>query len=240
MDLKYKRILLKFSGEVLMGRADFGWDINVLTQVAEQVKSIRALGVEVAIVVGGGNVFRGAQVQSDKIQRSTADQMGMMATVMNAIALRDVFESMSLTTRVMSAQAMASVTEGFSANAAQKALSAGDVVVFAGGTGNPFFTTDTAAALRGIEVNADVVLKATKVDGIYEADPFKNPDAKRYSKLSYTQVIQKNLQVMDLAAFALCRDHAMPIRVFDMLKTGAIERILQGEDEGTLVTIGDE
>jgi uridylate kinase len=240
MALKYKRILLKFSGEVLMGEADFGWDMKVLTQVALQVKSIRDLGIEVAIVVGGGNVFRGAQVQSKQIQRSTADQMGMMATIMNGIALRDVFESQGLSASVMSAQAVSGVTEGFSANAAQKRLAAGEVVIFAGGTGNPFFTTDTAAALRGIEVQADVVLKATKVDGIYDADPFKNPQATRYSRLSYTQVIQQNLQVMDLAAFALCRDHAMPIRVFDMLKDGAINRILQGEDEGTLVTIGEE
>lgn len=240
MALHFKRILLKFSGEVLMGEADFGWDIQVLTQVAEQVKSIRNLGVEVAIVVGGGNVFRGGQVQSKLIQRSTADQMGMMATIMNGIALRDVFESQGLDSRVMSAQPISGVTDGFSANAAQKYLTSGEVVIFAGGTGNPFFTTDTAAALRGIEVNADIVLKATKVDGIYDSDPFKNPQAQRYSQLTYTQVIQQNLQVMDLAAFALCRDHAMPIRVFDMLKPGAIERILRGEDEGTLVTTGEQ
>ncbi len=239
MALKYSRILLKFSGEVLMGKADFGWDMAVLQQVAQQVKVIRDMGVEVAIVVGGGNVFRGAQVQSDQVQRSTADQMGMMATVMNGLALRDVFESNGLKTSLMSAMDIHGVAEGFSANEAQKRLSAGDIVVFAGGTGNPFFTTDTAAALRGIEVSADVVLKATKVDGIYDSDPKKNPQALRFSQLTYDEVIQQNLQVMDLAAFALCRDHRMPIRVFDMLKDGALNRILQGEDEGTLVTTGE-
>lgn len=239
MSSKYARILLKFSGEVLMGKADFGWDIAVLQQVAQQVKSIRENGVEVAIVVGGGNVFRGGQVQSDLIQRSTADQMGMMATVMNGLALRDVFESQGVRSRIMSANAVEGVAEGFNANRAQKYLADGEVLVFAGGTGNPFFTTDTAAALRGIEVGADVVLKATKVDGIYDSDPKKNPQALRFSSLSYAEVIQQNLQVMDLAAFALCRDHAMPIRVFDMLKDGALERILQGEDEGTLVSTGE-
>ncbi|MBE0493240.1 MAG: UMP kinase [Thiomicrospira sp.] len=239
MKLKYSRILLKFSGEVLMGKADFGWDMAVLQQVAEQVKSIREQGVEVAIVVGGGNVFRGGQVQSKAIERSTADQMGMMATLMNGLALRDVFESIGLKSRIMSASAVAGVAEGFNANYAQKCLASGEVLVFAGGTGNPFFTTDTAAALRGIEVGADVVLKATKVDGIYDSDPKKNPQAIRFAQLSYADVIQQNLQVMDLAAFALCRDHAMPIRVFDMLKDGALNRILLGEDEGTLVTTGD-
>lgn len=239
MKLKYSRILLKFSGEVLMGKADFGWDMAVLQQVAEQVKAIREQGVEVAIVVGGGNVFRGGQVQSKSIQRSTADQMGMMATVMNGLALRDVFESIGLKSRIMSANPVEGVAEGFNANHAQKCLASGEVLVFAGGTGNPFFTTDTAAALRGIEVGADVVLKATKVDGIYDSDPKKNPQAIRFSQLSYSDVIQQNLQVMDLAAFALCRDHAMPIRVFDMLKDGALNRILLGEDEGTLVTTGD-
>lgn len=239
MALKYSRILLKFSGEVLMGKADFGWDMAVLQQVAQQVKVIRDMGVEVAIVVGGGNVFRGAQVQSDQVQRSTADQMGMMATVMNGLALRDVFESNGLKTSLMSAMAIHGVAEGFSANEAQKRLASGDVVVFAGGTGNPFFTTDTAAALRGIEVSADVVLKATKVDGIYDSDPKKNPQALRFSQLTYDEVIQQNLQVMDLAAFALCRDHRMPIRVFDMLKDGALNRILQGDDEGTLVSTGE-
>jgi uridylate kinase len=239
MELKYSRILLKFSGEVLMGNAGFGWDMNVLKQVAQQVKTIREMGVEVAIVVGGGNVFRGGQVQSKEIQRSTADQMGMMATVMNGLALRDVFESQGLPSRIMSASAVEGVAQGFNANEAQKHLALGEVLIFSGGTGNPFFTTDTAAALRGIEVNADVVLKATKVDGIYDSDPMKNPQALRFSQLTYSEVIQQNLQVMDLAAFALCRDHAMPIRVFDMLKPGAIERILKGEDEGTLVTTGE-
>jgi uridylate kinase len=235
----YSRILLKFSGEVLMGQADFGWDIAVLNQVALQVKAIRELGVEVGIVVGGGNVFRGGQVKTQQIQRSTADQMGMMATIMNALALRDVLESQGLTSRIMTPSSIAGVAEAFHASLAQKYLSNGDVMIFAGGTGNPFFTTDTAAALRGIEIQAGVVLKATKVDGIYDSDPFKNPQAIRLAKVSYDEVIQQNLQVMDLAAFALCRDHAMPIRVFDMLKPGAIDRILQGEDEGTLVYKGE-
>lgn len=240
MKLKYSRILLKFSGEVLMGNAGFGWDMAVLRLVAQQVKTVRAKGVEVAIVVGGGNVFRGGQVQSKEIQRSTADQMGMMSTVMNGLALRDVFESQGLKSRIMSASAIEGVAEGFIANKAQKYLAGGEVLIFTGGTGNPYFTTDTAAALRGVEVKADLVLKATKVDGIYDSDPMKNPQAIRLSKLTYQDVIQQDLQVMDLAAFALCRDHSMPIRVFDMLKPGAIERILEGEDEGTLVSTGEE
>jgi uridylate kinase len=235
----YSRILLKFSGEVLMGEADFGWDVTVLQQVAQQVKQVRALGVEVAIVIGGGNVFRGAQVNTRAIARSTADQMGMMATLMNGLALRDVFESNAMPTRLLNASALTGVAEGFNAHLAKTYLSNGEVVICSGGTGNPFFTTDTAAALRGIEVGAQVVLKATKVDGIYDADPKKNPQALRYSTLTFNEVIQQNLQVMDLAAFALCRDHAMPIRVCDMLKQGALERILFGEDEGTLVTTGE-
>lgn len=236
MKLQYSRILLKFSGEVLMGDAGFGWDLEVLKQVAKQVEAVRAKGVEVAIVVGGGNVFRGAQVKSKIIQRSTADQMGMMSTVMNGLALRDVFESLGLKSRIMSANGIEGVAEDFKAHRAQKFLAAGEVLIFTGGTGNPFFTTDTAAALRGIEVNADVVLKATKVDGIYDSDPVKNPDAVRFSELSFDEVIKRDLQVMDLAAFALCREHNMPIRVFDMLKTGALDRILEGGDEGTLVS----
>ncbi|GAB6034628.1 UMP kinase [Galenea microaerophila] len=236
MALAYQRVLLKFSGEALMGDNDFGLDSATLEKVVAQIQSAKTLGAEMAIVVGGGNVFRGVQIQGTQIQRTTGDQMGMMATVMNALALRDVIEAAGMTATIMSAMPIESVAVGFNANEAKKKLQAGEVVIFAAGTGNPFFTTDTAAALRGIEVGADIVLKATKVDGIYTADPFKDATATRYTVLSYDEVIEKQLQVMDLTAFVLCRDHKMPIRVFDMFKKDAVKRILQGEDEGTLVT----
>lgn len=236
MALTYQRVLLKFSGEALMGENDFGLELATLEKVVAQIKSAKSLGAEIAIVVGGGNLFRGVQIQGTQIQRTTGDQMGMMATVMNALALRDVIEAAGMTATIMSAMPIESVAVGFNANEAKKKLQVGEVVIFAAGTGNPFFTTDTAAALRGIEVEADIVLKATKVDGIYTADPFKDTSAARYSVLSYDEVIEKQLQVMDLTAFVLCRDHKMPIRVFDMFKKDAVKRILQGEDEGTLVT----
>ena len=239
MALKYKRILLKFSGEALMGPGDFGLDAETLKSVVSQVKDLRDLGVEVAIVVGGGNIFRGAQIQGSGIQRTTGDHMGMMATVMNALALRDVIESMGMTSQILSAMPIDGISDGFSANSAKKQLSKGDVVIFAAGTGSPFFTTDTAAALRGIEVEAEIVLKATKVDGIYTADPMKDTSATRYTFLTYDDVIQKNLQVMDMTAFVLCRDHNMPIRVFDMFKSDAVIRIVKGENEGTLVSVGE-
>ncbi|MBO1926654.1 UMP kinase [Thiomicrorhabdus sp. 6S2-11] len=240
MTLKYNRILLKFSGEALMGEGDFGLCSNTLQQVVKQVKDLRDLGVEVGIVVGGGNIFRGAQIQGSGIARTTGDHMGMMATVINALALRDVIESMGMHARVLSAMSIEGIaTDGFNANMAKKQLADGEVVIFAAGTGSPFFTTDTAAALRGVEIEADIVLKATKVDGIYTADPMKDPTAERYSALSYDEVIQKNLQVMDMTAFVLCRDHNMPIRVFDMFKDQAVIRIVKGEDEGTLVSSGE-
>ena len=236
MALKYKRILLKFSGEALMGSGDFGLCAETLKRVVAEVKSLRELDVEVGIVVGGGNIFRGAQIQGSGIQRTTGDNMGMMATVMNALALRDVIESQGMRSQVLSAMTIEGVSAGFNANQAKKSLADGEVVIFAAGTGNPFFTTDTAAALRGIEIDAEIVLKATKVDGIYTADPKKDPAATRYTELSYDEVIQKNLQVMDQTAFVLCRDHQMPIRVFDMFKENAVIRIVQGDDEGTLVS----
>jgi len=239
MTLKYKRILLKFSGEALMGDGDFGLDSKTLNNVVAQVRALRVLGVEVGIVVGGGNIFRGAQIQGSGIQRTTGDHMGMMATVINALALRDVIESQGMKSQVLSAMAIEGVSNGFNANAVKKQIAEGQVLVFAAGTGSPFFTTDTAAALRGIEIDADIVLKATKVDGIYTADPVKDPSATRYQSLSYDDVIQKNLQVMDMTAFVLCRDHKMPIRVFDMFKDNAVIRIVQGEDEGTLVSAGE-
>lgn len=239
MALKYKRILLKFSGEALMGDGDFGLDAETLKNVVCQVKALRELGVEVGVVVGGGNIFRGAQIQDSGIQRTTGDHMGMMATVINALALRDVIESMGMKSQVLSAMSIEGVSTGFNANTVKKQLADGEVLVFAAGTGSPFFTTDTAAALRGIEIDAEIVLKATKVDGIYTADPVKDPSATRYQTLSYDEVIQKNLQVMDMTAFVLCRDHNMPIRVFDMFKDNAVIRIVQGEDEGTLVCSGE-
>lgn len=235
MALKYSRVLLKFSGEALMGDNDFGLDSNTLRQVVGQVKSLRALGVEVGIVVGGGNIFRGAQISGSGIARTTGDQMGMMATVINALALRDVVEDMEMQAVVYSAMSIEGVSHGFHANQVQKDLIQGKVVIFAAGTGSPFFTTDTAAALRGIEIDAQLVMKATKVDGIYTADPMKDDSAERYSELSFDEVIAKNLQVMDMTAFVLCREHEMPIRVFDMFKDDAVVRIVKGEDEGTLV-----
>ena len=240
MALRYKRILLKFSGEALMGDGEFGLDADTLKKVVGEVKSLRDLGVEVGIVVGGGNIFRGAQIEGSGIQRTTGDHMGMMATVINALALRDVIESMGMKSQVLSAMSIEGVSTGFNANAVKKQLANGEVLVFAAGTGSPFFTTDTAAALRGVEIDADIVLKATKVDGIYNADPVKDTTATRYQSLSYDEVIQKNLQVMDMTAFVLCRDHKMPIRVFDMFKPNAVIRIVQGEDEGTLVSSGEK
>lgn len=240
MALKYKRILLKFSGEALMGDGEFGLCAETLKKVVKQVKDLCNLGVEVGIVVGGGNIFRGAQIQGSGIQRTTGDHMGMMATVINALALRDVVESMDMKAQVLSAMSIEGISTGFNANLVRKQLAAGEVVIFAAGTGSPFFTTDTAAALRGVEIGADIVLKATKVDGIYSADPYKDPNAERYSTLSYDDVIQKNLQVMDMTAFVLCRDHGMPVRVFDMFKDQAVIRIVKGEDEGTLVSSGEK
>ncbi len=228
--------MLKFSGEALMGSGEFGLEAAMLRKVVDEVKSLRKLGVEVAIVVGGGNIFRGSQIEGSGIQRTTGDNMGMMATVINALALRDVIEDMGMEANVFSAMSIVGVSHGFNANQVKKQLTEGKIAVFAAGTGSPFFTTDTAAALRGIEVGADIVLKATKVDGIYSSDPMKDSSAVRYNHLSYDEVIQKNLQVMDMTAFVLCRDHNMPIRVFDMFKKDAVIRIVNGEVEGTLVS----
>lgn len=238
MSLKYKRVLLKFSGEALMGDGEFGLEAKTLRKVVAEVKALIAIGVEVGIVVGGGNIFRGAQIEGSGIQRTTGDNMGMMATVINALALRDVIEDMGMDATVFSAMSIEGVSHGFNANQVKKQLTQGKIAIFAAGTGSPFFTTDTAAALRGIEIAADIVLKATKVDGIYTADPVKDSTATRYVSLTYDEVIQRNLQVMDMTAFFLCRDHNMPIRVFDMFKEDAVIRIVKGEDEGTLVSEG--
>ena len=234
-DKKYKRILLKLSGEALTGQENFGIDPKILDQMALEVGQLVGIGVQVGLVVGGGNLFRGAALQAAGLDRVTGDHMGMLATVMNALALRDALERSNISTQVMSAIPMSGVVDHYDRRKAIRALGNGDVVIFAAGTGNPFFTTDSSACLRGIEVDAEVVLKATKVDGIYSADPMKFPDAIRYDRLSYDEVLDKKLEVMDLTAICLCRDHNMPVRVFEMEKRGALLNIVRGGDEGTLI-----
>ena len=236
--MKYKRILLKLSGEALMGDQQYGIDANRLNQYSEEIKKVKDLGVEIAIVIGGGNIFRGVQAEKSGIDRVQGDYMGMLATVINALAIQDGLERNDLTVRVMSALQINQVAEGYIRRRAIRHLEKGRVIIFAAGTGSPFFTTDTAASLRGIEIGADVVLKATKVDGVYSADPMKDPNAKRYSHLTYDEVLVKNLNVMDATSIALCRDQGMPVRVFNMNKAGSLMRIMCGEDEGTIVDNG--
>jgi uridylate kinase len=232
----YKRILLKLSGEALMGDQAYGVDPEVTTRVALEVAAIRALGVETAIVIGGGNIFRGLAASARGMDRSTADYMGMLATVINALALQDALEQHGIATRVLTAIEMRSVAEPFIRRRAVRHLEKGRVVVFAAGTGNPYFTTDTAAALRAMEIRADVILKATKVDGIYSADPVKYSEAERYERISYLQVLQQRLQVMDATAISLCMDNKLPIVVFNMNEAGNIRRVVMGETVGTTVT----
>ncbi|CAA0078637.1 Uridylate kinase [Zhongshania aliphaticivorans] len=234
-DKKYKRILLKLSGEALMGGLGFGIDPKVLDRMALEVGQLVGIGVQVGLVVGGGNLFRGAALQTAGLDRVTGDHMGMLATVMNALALRDALERSNIKSSVMSAIPMSGVVDHYDRRKAIRALSRGEVVIFAAGTGNPFFTTDSAACLRGIEVDADLVLKATKVDGVYSADPMRDPDAVKYDYLSYDEVLDKKLEVMDLTAICLCRDHKMPLRVFAMEQQGALLNIVVGGEEGTLV-----
>ncbi len=234
-DKKYKRILLKLSGEALTGRESFGIDPRILDRMALEVGQLVGIGVQVGLVVGGGNLFRGAALQAAGLDRVTGDHMGMLATVMNALALRDALERSNISTQVMSAIPMSGVVDHYDRRKAIRALSNGDVVVFAAGTGNPFFTTDSSACLRGIEVDAEIVLKATKVDGVYSADPLKFPDAVKYDRLTYDEVLDKKLEVMDLTAICLCRDHKMPVRVFEMEKRGALLNIVRGGDDGTLI-----
>ncbi|SDG91376.1 MULTISPECIES: UMP kinase [unclassified Nitrosomonas] len=233
----YKRILLKLSGEALMGDDKYGINRDVVEHIVVEITKVSQLGVEVAIVVGGGNIFRGMKSAGDGMDRVTADYMGMLATIMNALALQDAMRRKGLISRVQSALRIDQVVESYIRNKAIRYLGEGKVVIFAAGTGNPFFTTDTAAALRGMEVNADIVLKATKVDGIYSSDPKINSNATRYQRLSFDEAIAKNLQVMDATALTLCRDQKLPINVFSIFKSGALMRILMGEDEGTLVSI---
>ncbi|TDY00115.1 UMP kinase [Thiohalophilus thiocyanatoxydans] len=231
----YKRILLKLSGEALMGEHEYGIDPAVINSIAADVKEINQAGVQVAMVIGGGNIFRGVNLASEGMDRVTADHMGMLATVINALALQDAIKRQELQVRVMSALPIHTVCEDYIRLRAIRHLEKNRVVVFAAGTGNPFFTTDTAASLRGIEISADVVVKGTKVDGVYSSDPVKDPSAKRFEKLGYDQVIEQKLAVMDTTAIVLCRDNNIPIRVFNMTKPGALMRMVMGESEGTLV-----
>jgi uridylate kinase len=230
------RILVKLSGEALLGAADYGIDALVLKRVAGEIRDVQALGVQVAIVVGGGNLFRGAGLARAGMDRVTADQMGMLATVMNALALQDALEQQGLQARVMSAIRINEVCEDFIRRRAMRHLEKGRTVVFAAGTGNPFFTTDTAASLRAIEIEAQLLLKATKVSGIYSADPLKNPAAQHYPRLTYDRVLDERLDVMDATAIVMCRDYHMPLRVFNLGIPGELLRIINGEDVGTLVT----
>ncbi|MBM3780562.1 MAG: UMP kinase [Acidobacteria bacterium] len=232
----YSRILLKLSGEALMGDQTYGVDPAVTTRIAHEVAAIQALGVQTAIVIGGGNIFRGLAASARGMDRSTADYMGMLATVINSLALQDALERNGVPTRVLTAIEMRAVAEPFIRRRAMRHLEKGRVVVFAAGTGNPYFTTDTAAALRAMEIRADVILKATKVDGIYSADPVKDLSARRYERISYLDVLQQQLQVMDTTAISLCMDNALPIVVFNMNEAGNIGRVVKGEPVGTLVS----
>ncbi|WP_334153321.1 UMP kinase [Tepidimonas sp.] len=232
-----QRILLKLSGEALMGDEAFGIHRGTIERIVAEVTEVSRLGVQVAIVIGGGNLFRGVAGGAVGMHRATADYMGMLATVMNALAIGDALDRSGTKARVMSAIAIDQVVEPYVRPKALQYLEEGKVVVFAAGTGNPFFTTDTAAALRGAEIGAEIVLKATKVDGVYTADPKKDPNATRYQRISFDEAMVRQLQVMDATAFALCRDQNLPVRVFSIFKPGALKRVVQGEDEGTLVHV---
>ena len=237
MDVKpvYKRILLKLSGEALMGDSPYGIHRGTLERIVSEVAEVVRMGVETGIVIGGGNIFRGVALGAAGMDRATADYMGMLATVMNALALQDAMRAIGLLSRVQSALNIEQVAEPYIRGKAMRYLEEGKVVIFAAGTGNPFFTTDTAAALRGMEMNVDIVLKATKVDGVYTDDPKTHPDAMRYKRLTFDEAIVKNLKVMDATALTLCRDQKLPISVFSIFKSGALKRLVMGEDEGTLV-----
>lgn len=233
----FKRILLKLSGEALMGDDAYGINRATISNIVEQIKEIVDLGVEVGVVIGGGNIFRGVAPAAAGMDRATADYMGMLATVMNALALQDAMKHIGIVARVQSALNIEQVAEPYIRGKAIRYLEEGRVVIFGAGTGNPFFTTDTAAALRGMEINAEIVLKATKVDGIYTEDPKKNPNAKRYETVSFDEAITKDLKVMDATAFTLCRDQKLPIAVFNIFKAGAFKRVVMGENEGTRVVV---
>lgn len=234
-EMKFKRILLKLSGEALMGAKQFGIDNGRLSQYAREVKQIVDQGIQVAIVIGGGNIFRGVQAEEGGMERTQGDYMGMLATVINAMALQSALEAEDMDTRLQSAIELKQIAEPFIRRRAIRHLEKGRVVIFGGGTGNPFFTTDSAASLRAIEIDADVILKGTRVDGIYTADPEKDPTAERYDRISFDEVFDKGLQVMDMTAFTLCNENKLPIIVFDMNTPGNLLRLVQGEEVGTLV-----
>ncbi len=231
----YKRILLKISGEVLTGEESFGIDPSIIRQIAGEIKEVKALGVEIAIVIGGGNIFRGVAASSRGMDRVSADHMGMLATIINGIALQDALEKMDVHTRLQTAIEMRELAEPFIRRRAVRHLEKGRVVIFAGGTGNPYFTTDTTASLRAMEIGANAILKATKVDGVYDADPMVNHRARKYDELTYLDVLKKQLKVMDATAISLCMDHQIPIIVFNLKKKGNIKRVIQGEKVGTIV-----
>jgi len=233
----YRRVLLKLSGEALMGEDSYGINRQTIEQMCTQIVEVTRLGVELAIVIGGGNIFRGVSTGAAGMDRATADYMGMLATVMNALALQDALRQLGAASRVQSALNIEQIVEPYIRPKALRYLEEGKVVIFAGGTGNPFFTTDTAAALRGAEIDAEMILKATKVDGVYSADPVKDKSATRYREISFDDAISRNLKVMDAAAFALCRDQKLPVKVFSIFKPGALVRVICGDDEGTLVHV---
>jgi uridylate kinase len=232
---RYQRILLKISGEVLTGEGDYGIDPSVIQQIAQEIKEVKTLGVEVAIVIGGGNIFRGIAASSKGMDRASADYMGMLATVMNGLALQDALEKMNVQTRVQTAIEMREIAEPYIRRRAIRHLEKGRVVIFTGGTGNPYFTTDTTASLRAMEIGAEVILKATKVDGVYDSDPLLNKRAQKYDELTYLDVLKRQLKVMDATAISLCMDHRIPIIVFNLKKKGNIKRVVWGDKVGTIV-----
>ena len=235
-DFKYRRILLKLSGEALMGEAGYGIEPAIIKRIAGEIAELSKNGVEIAIVIGGGNIFRGAGLAASGIDRVTADHMGMMATIMNSLAMQDALEQLGMHARVMSAIVINEICEDYIRRRAVRHLEKGRIVIFAAGTGNPFFTTDSAASLRAVEINADLLIKATKVDGIYSADPLREKAAKRYDKLSYDEVIVQKLGIMDTTAIVLCRDNKMPLRVLNLMNPGSLMRAALGQNEGTLVS----
>jgi len=235
-ELKYKRILLKLSGEALMGEMDYGVDNKVVSAIAEEIKGVHDLGVEVAIVIGGGNIFRGVSASAKGMDRATADYVGMLATIINSLMLQDALEKVGVFTRVLSAIEMKELAEPYIRRRAERHLEKGRVVIFAAGTGNPYFTTDTAASLRAMEIHADVILKGTKVDGVYDKDPVGDPTAVKYDSLQYIDVLKDGLRVMDTTAISLCMDNSLPIIVFNIKESGNLLRVLKGERIGTMVS----